>query len=140
MDQEVPRGKRTIKSFSSANSIRVTLPLPEPGEIAEVAFPLYGVHVVIERVPQESEEKIRERFVVTSPVGKDNRTHAARLGGGTINPKKLGITLCTEGKAESLATGNRINGLPLDAVTCAKCQNALIREGVNLPGKEGSKS
>jgi hypothetical protein len=130
MTERVPRDQRKIKSFSSPDTVRLTVPLPAPGELAEAEFPRMGLRVVVERLPQEAEEQIRKRFVVTAPVGKDNRTHAARLGSGQFNPKKLGVTLCTEEKADSLASGNRITGLTLDAVTCGKCVTSLVHEGV----------
>lgn len=144
MEKSSPRGKRTINSYSARDTVRVTLPYPQPGGVAEVEFQKFGLRVLVERIQQETEEQVRARFVVTAPIGTDNRTHAARLGTGTVNPKKLGVTLCTEEAAAPRASGIRITGLTLESVTCGRCQARLGREGVQItsstPAEEGSES
>lgn len=137
MTDPIPLSKRDIKSHSSATTVRVTLPLPPHGQVEEVEFASYGLRVLVERLPQETQEQLRGRFVVTAPIGSDNRMHAARLGTGVLSPKKLGVTLCTEGKATGLASDTRINGLGLETVTCVACKTNLTREGIELPTKEG---
>lgn len=132
--------KRASSSYSSAEKVRVTIPLPDYGQCLEADFPNYGLKLLIERIPQESEEQVRNRFVVTAPVDSDHRTHAARLGTGLLKPKKMGVTLCTENNADPRQTGTRITGLGLDSVTCTACRSRLTREGVLLEVEKGNGS
>lgn len=132
--------KRPNGSYSSSTQVRITVPLPEPGEYAEAEFPRYGLKVLIERLPQESEEQTRGRFVVTAPMDNDHRTHAARLGTGVFKPKRMGVTLCTETRPDPKKSGTRITGLDLESVTCVACRTKLGAEGVALEPPKGSGS
>lgn len=134
MNDKTPRSKREIQSFSDPDTVRLSVPYPKPGQTLQVEFERYGLSLLIERREKESQEQLRRRFVVTAPVGEDNRTHAARMGTGAVKPKKMGVTLCTEHVAASKASGTRIAGLTLDSVTCSRCRAALGREGVEING------
>lgn len=132
--------KRPNGSYSSGDKVRISVPLPKPGEYAEAEFPTYGLKVLIERMPQESEEQVRARFVVTAPGEGDHRTHAARLGAGVFKPKKMGVTLCTETRSDPKQSGTRITGLGLESVTCPTCRVRLGSEGVQLQEQKGDGS
>lgn len=132
MNQEPGARRRRSQSHSSADTVRVSLPYPKPGETVETEFPRYGIFVIIERRAVESQQDLRGRFVLTAPVGNDNRTHATRMGAGVDRPKKMGVTLCTESTPTAKASGSRITGLELEQVTCYRCRTLLTEAGVVL--------
>jgi hypothetical protein len=130
------RKKSSVSSYSSADHVRLTIPVPPVGQVVEFTYEARNLRILIERMAPETQEQLRERYVVVAPVGNDNRTHACRMGSGTISPKKMGVTICREGKSDPLPSGNRINGLQLEHVTCDYCIRKLTSEGVELKTEE----
>lgn len=136
MSAETEPRKRPISSFSSADHVRLTIPVPKDGEVIEFTYEARNLRILIEKMEPETQEQLRARYVIVAPVGNDSRTHACRLGAGGISPKKMGITICREGHKDPIPSGNRIQGLQLEHVTCETCVKKLASEGVQLNNEE----
>lgn len=120
----------------NGKQITVTIPLLEPGETTTLEVPRYNITILVERGAAETQEQLRERYTVVAPTGTDRRLHAARIGVGAVKGKRISITLCTQDgpKEKAIQSGNRIDNVPLDIVTCSNCVKVLQEEGIEIKG------
>lgn len=138
MNGETTKHVRSNGSYSSADYVRLNVPVPStPGELIEFVYEKRNIRVIVEKMKPESQEQLRANYVVVAPVhGTDHSTHAARMGAGTISPKKMAVTICRENHRDPVPSGQRIHGLQLEHVTCENCKKKLITEGVELNGEQ----
>lgn len=116
--------------------VRLDIVLPNPGETATFEVPRYNLTVLVERGAIETQEQLRERYTVVAPTGNDRRLHAARLGVGATKAKRLALTLCSQSAPaeRAIQSGNRLDGVPLDTVTCIGCVKIMKDEGIEIKG------
>lgn len=120
----------------SAKKVTAEIPLPEPGQTLTFEITRYNLTVLVERGEAETQEQIRSKYAVVSPVAPDRRLHAARIGVGAVKGRRLSTTLCSQELPpdKAISSGARVDIL-LDVTTCGGCIRILKAEGVELKGE-----
>jgi len=136
--ENVTRPSRKAGQGINSKKISAELPLPEPGQTVTMEIPRYNLTILIERGAAETQEQLRERYTVVSPIAPDRRLHAARLGVGAIRAKRFSITLCSQEATpdKQLKSGPRVD-IALDTVTCQACVKIMREEGIEI-GEAGA--
>lgn len=137
-NQIIPASTPSRKAGKTVNGkqVSVTIPLPEPGETVSLEVARYNLTILVERGAAETQEQLRGRYTVVAPTGTDRRLHAARIGVGAVKGKRISITLCTQDgpREKAIQSGNRIDSVSLDIVTCTNCIKIMRDEGIEIKG------